>query len=205
MTDSAQHKAAFSLIEVLIATSILLVIVVLVSMVFQQQSGAFQAGTDRVKGQSAIRNLVAVLSRDLSMAVDAQDYGVSGCNNFSGNGLTFLATTGSGEDSPLQKISYSVSGGKVTRTVQDASLKKDGWSFSGGGSGDVVPSGSGLESVAFSAFDAKGDSVGSGKFPAQVRIKATSKGSGSAAAISGRSLGPDMQADTADDIYVGGK
>ncbi len=227
MTDSAQHNAvcfgttgvrgqrprpfgsaataAFSLIEVLIATSILLVIVVLVSMVFQQQSGAFQAGTDRVKGQSAIRNLVAVLSRDLSMAVDAEDYGVSGANNFSGSGISFLANSGDSEVSPLQKISYSFSGGAVKRSVSDGSQGANGWSFTESANGDVVTADSGLSSVSFSAFMANGESVGKGKFPAQVRVKATSKGSGSAAAISGRSLGPDKEADTDDDIFVGGK
>ncbi len=198
-------KSGFSLIEVLIATSILLVIVVLVSMVFQQQSGAFKSGTDRVQGQAAIRSLVAVLSRDLSMAVDAKDYGITGGNSFSGSGLTFLSQSGGSEGSPLQKITYTYSGGAVKRKVEDGSQGANGWSFTQSASGDVIPSDSGLSSVTFTPLNAYGDSVKNGDFPAAVRILAKSKGSGSAAMIGGRSIGPDKQADTDDDIYVGGK
>ena len=202
------HSSAlrgFSLIEVLIATSILLVIVVLVSMVFQQQSGAFKSGTDRVKGQAAIRSLVSILSRDLSMAVDAKNYDVSGGNSFGGNGLTFLAETGGASGSPLQKIVYSYSGGAVTRTVSDGSLTGDGWTFSQSARGDVLSSDSGLSSVSFTAVKSDGTAAGSGEFPAAVKIRAVSKGSGKAIAISGHSLGKDKQPGTDDDIYVGGR
>jgi prepilin-type N-terminal cleavage/methylation domain-containing protein len=69
-------KKGFSLIEILISTAILLVIVVMVSMVFQQQSAAFQSGTDRVKGQASLRNAMGMIVRDLSLAV-TNSYGIS--------------------------------------------------------------------------------------------------------------------------------
>ena len=67
-------SSGFSLVEILVATTILLVIVVLVSMVFQQQSAAFQAGVDRTQGQSALRSVMGMVSRDLSLAVDSEDF-----------------------------------------------------------------------------------------------------------------------------------
>ena len=50
----ADRRRGFSLIEILIATTILLVIVILASMVFQQTTGAYQSGERKVNAQVAL-------------------------------------------------------------------------------------------------------------------------------------------------------
>ena len=77
----------------MVATTILLVIVILASLVFQQTTGAYQTGERKVNAQVALRNVIGTMTRDLALAVDSRDYpGVN--NSFSGNSMTFVALTG---------------------------------------------------------------------------------------------------------------
>jgi prepilin-type N-terminal cleavage/methylation domain-containing protein len=87
------RRSGFSLIEILVATTILLVIVILASLVFQQTTGAYQTGERKVNAQVALRNVVGALTRDLALAVDSDHYsGVD--NDFSEGSLSFVALTG---------------------------------------------------------------------------------------------------------------
>lgn len=205
-------KAGFSLIEILIATSILLVIVVMVSMVFQQQSAAFQSGETRVKGQAAVRNSIGMVMRDLALAVDSADYSGLPANSFSGSSLKFLATTGEAGVAPdgtsvdgivsLQSINYTVSGGIVKRNVKG--IKTDGDRLSvyddHDSDSELNSSVNRLKSMKFSK-----SSGGSATFPDFVTIVAEYEGADSAFSVRGQSAGKDGRWNTKDDIYVGGK
>lgn len=206
-------KAGFSLIEILIATSILLVIVVMVSMVFQQQSAAFQSGETRVKGQAAVRNSIGMVMRDLALAVDSADYSGLPANSFSGSSLKFLATTGEAGVAPdgitpvdgsvsLQRISYTVSGGIVKRYVQGVKTAGDRLSVYDDDHSDseLNSSVNRLKSMKFSK-----SSGGSDTFPDFVTIVAEYEGADSAFSVRGQSAGKDGRWNTKDDIYVGGK
>ncbi len=208
-------KSGFSLVEVLIATSILLVIMVLVSIVFQQQSGAFQSGRDRVSGQASLRNVIGVISRDLSLAVDSKQYtgkGVMGIeeNSFSGNSMRFLAMTGdparksNGSDkengTSLQRIEYRYSAGFLNRTATDLNLTENG--FSKGESTSSKINSQRLDEMDFTVIRKTGSSS---TFPNAVKVSAAMKGSNNSSAVIGQSYGPDRRGDTDDDIYVGGR
>lgn len=204
------RKNGFSLIEILIATSILLVIVVMVSMVFQQQSAAFQSGESRVKGQAAVRNAMGMIMRDLALAVDSTNYPSLPANSFSGSSLSFLATSGETGSDPagnpldagatLQHISYNVSGGIVKRTVDGYKLTNAGWTKQGSSASELNNSLNKLKSMKFEE-----SSGGSATFPDFVTIKAEYAGSDSSFAVRGQSAGPDGKWNSRDDIYVGGK
>ncbi len=116
--------AGFTLIEILVATSILLIIVLLMSMIFQQSSGAYQSGTNRVNEQKVLRNILGMISRDMTLAVDSRNYpGYD--NDFGPISVAFVALTGTpGNDEDdirrtPQWIEFSYSEGKVTRTCTD--------------------------------------------------------------------------------------
>ena len=109
----AHRRGGFTLIEILIATTILLIIVLMMSMVFQQSSGAFQSGTNRVNAQKVLRGILGVIARDMALAADSRFY--PGLDNaFGATRVAFVALTGNpdaaGRRSP-QWIVFSYSGG----------------------------------------------------------------------------------------------
>ena len=129
-------RSGFSLIEILIATSILLVIVVLASLVFQQMTGAYQTGGRKMDSQVVLRNVIGAVTRDLALAVDSTEYPELDVNHIvNGPEITFLALTGTPgvdldgkPDSQVrtaQVISYKFSAKKVTREVQSTACKKE--------------------------------------------------------------------------------
>ena len=196
------RKDGFSLVEILIATSILLVIVVMVSMVFQQQSAAFQSGETRVKGQAAVRNAMGMVMRDLALAVDSTNYPSLPANSFAGSSLSFLATTGdtAADGATIQHITYTESAGIVKRKVEGYALKDGGWTKQDSTEVTLNNSLNKLKSMKFTK-----SSGGSATFPDFITVKAVYVGSDSASSVRGQSAGPDGKWNTKDDIYVGGK
>ena len=78
-------KQAFSLIEVLVAMTILSVIVLIVAGIFQQTGLAWSLGLRRADEQSMIRAVAGSLTRDLSTVVDPANFicGEVGSDSFS--------------------------------------------------------------------------------------------------------------------------
>ena len=120
------RRSGFTLIEILVATTILLVIVILASLVFQQTTGAYQTGERKVNAQVALRNVVGSMTRDLALAVDSRDYpGVM--NEFSSGSMSFVALTGTpGRDAhdnenknarTARYITYSSTGKRTERVM----------------------------------------------------------------------------------------
>lgn len=202
-------SSGFSLVEILVATTILLVIVVLVSMVFQQQSAAFQAGVDRTQGQSALRSVMGMVSRDLSLAVDSEDYLDLPKNKFSSTSLSFLALTGvdgkdnAGADSEgtlsLQLIKYSYSSKVVSREVSNVSFTKGGWKTSGSKKSALNSKSNPINDLKFIVEG------GTSTMPNNIRILASTKANTTASPVSGHSAGPNSAWNDDDDIFVGGR
>ena len=120
------RRSGFTLIEILVATTILLVIVILASLVFQQTTGAYQTGERKVNAQVALRNVVGSMTRDLALAVDSRDYpGVK--NVFSSGSMSFVALTGTpGQDAhgdedqdarTARFITYSSNGSRTEKIM----------------------------------------------------------------------------------------
>jgi prepilin-type N-terminal cleavage/methylation domain-containing protein len=70
----ARRKRGFSLIEVLVAMTILSVIVLIVAGVFQQTGLAWSMGLRRADAQSMVRAVAGAVARDLSMIVDPTNF-----------------------------------------------------------------------------------------------------------------------------------
>lgn len=202
-------SSGFSLVEILVATTILLVIVVLVSMVFQQQSAAFQAGVDRTQGQSALRSVMGMVSRDLSLAVDSEDYLGLPKNKFSSDSLSFLALTGvDGKDNvgadsegtlSLQLIKYSYKNKVVSRKVSNISFSKGEWKASGEEESALNSKSNPINDLKFIVEG------GTSTMPNNIRILASTKANTTASPVSGHSAGPNSAWNDDDDIFVGGR
>ncbi len=100
-------RKGFSLIEILVAMTILTIIVLIVSVIFQQTSIAWSIGLQRADSQSATRAVVGAISRDLAMIVDPSMFVISPSKN--------------GESLQEEAIDYGVSVGQSMDTAMDGS------------------------------------------------------------------------------------
>lgn len=214
---SGKGRGGFSLIEILVATTILLVIVILASMVFQQTTGAYQTGERKVNAQVALRNIIGAMTRDLALAVDSDDYpGVE--NRFTDGSMTFVALSGkpgidaAGNDNAdcrtAHLITYSTNG---RRSEQALSCKMEGGRLKWSTKGDRVEA---------ELFDASSyDGVGSievsfdyvwpendpdSQLPERVYIRAELESDGSVTTV-GAGSGGRRGWGSPDEIYVGYK
>ncbi len=64
----------FTLIEILVAMTILMIIVLLVAGIFQQTSLAWSLGLRRADAQSVTRAVIGAINRDLAMMVDPANF-----------------------------------------------------------------------------------------------------------------------------------
>ncbi len=171
-------RSGFSLIEVLISTSVLMVIVVLVSIVFQQSNGAFRQGRNKVQAQTILRSVFGILTRDLAMAV------ADGENSWGPNSITFCVPTGES----VEYITYTINGNTLTRSVK-------------GGEDATI-----TDSIAALSFSFEPESPQKGTLPKRVDIVAYAYEDGASSSyVGGHSRGPDGVSGTDDDIWVGKK
>lgn len=211
-------KTGFTLIEVLVATTILLVIVILVSMVFQGSNTAFQAGSRKIASQTLIRNIIGMISRELSQAVDASDYpGMESLVSINtGSTITFLAmagtpkkdmpdSTGAGthEEHELQLITYSYEGGRISRTAQNVKCTSGQGTDNQGRWGTT-----GSPVVSYLNSNSQKENLNSFQFTVVnedcIEIWASVESTHKLSFVSARSAGYDGQFGTSDDIIVGG-
>jgi len=133
------RRAGFSMVEVLVASSIMVVIVMLLGMLFQQTSLAWRTGVKRADGFVQIRSAIGAIQRDAAAAVDARylpkelraqlgDGSAKGDQLFIGSSLKFYTLTGTGFDDKkitpfraLTHVTYDTTG-KRTESI----LKADG-------------------------------------------------------------------------------
>ncbi len=84
-----ERRSAFSLIEVLVATALLVMIVGMIGFVFRQSSMSWDSGIRRAEGTTQVRAVVGAIERDLRQAVDAREFGKT--QMFSGTTMRFVA------------------------------------------------------------------------------------------------------------------
>ena len=193
-------RRGFSLIEILVAMSILVVIVLIVGGLFQQTSLAWTLGMQRATEQSNVRAVAGALGRDLATMVDPGNFAIYPSKN--GDGQAAALEAGLGEKTAaigasgtltfwalqapdlfdddtqdtsreLVQIEYAASGSTVTRKVSayDPTSGSLSETESQGGSSSTFDLGDG--SVEFEAIEFTSDEFSSpyGSTVAGVRIK----------------------------------
>ena len=68
-------SGGFSLVEVMVATLILFLLIMMTGAVFRTSASAWDAGYAKSEGGSAVRTVVGAIQRELSMAVDGRMFG----------------------------------------------------------------------------------------------------------------------------------
>jgi len=214
------HCAGFSMIEVLVASSILVVIVMMLAMLFQQTSLAWRTGVMRANCYMQVRSAFGAIERDAAAAVDAREIPEdlrsalgNGQQVFRGTELRFYTLKGAGFENSkpgntalraLSYITYSQNG-KRTESV----LKGDGseWKKDDSQTIDFFVSSSKNKAdlnldfdFAQSATAQSGTSAGNNEFPLFFSMKGRVSFSGGSRDIGAASAGPDKVWNTKDDI-----
>ena len=123
-------RAAFSLIEVMVATAILMVVVLMIGQLFTQASRSWDSGYARAEGGMVVRSVAGTLARDLETAVDMRDF-VGGkdpikISEGSSGSIEFvrLARSEDGFEKEYRHVKYSFSGGSRC-TREETALKRN--------------------------------------------------------------------------------
>ena len=195
------------MIEVLVASTILVVIVMMLGMLFQQTSLAWRTGVKRADAFMQVRAVIGAIQRDASAAVDAQHLPpkfLSGEQRFKG-GLVFYTLTGNKEDDRvLTKVTYEIGGNSPKRT--ESVLQSDG-TWGAATSANVLPSSGRAgnnSSTTLENFEAyygeSADNLDKNGLPLYITFEANVSASGANLDIGAASAGPDKVWGTKDDI-----
>ena len=127
-------RSGFTLIEVLVATTIMLLLIVMIGSLFRQATSSWDTGRARGEGGMVTRGVVGAISADLATAIDGRPYREGCLPTASGSTLTFVCykptldggskrrevhykptLDGGSKRREVHKISYRVGSGQVTR------------------------------------------------------------------------------------------
>lgn len=102
-------RRAFTLIEVIVATAVLSIMVLMIGGVFQQASSSWDSGYARAEGGMAVRAAVGSLTRDLATAVDGRRFGLSKPIEVEGTRITMyrLVPGPDNGNRDIEKVVYS--------------------------------------------------------------------------------------------------
>lgn len=209
-------QAGFSLIEVLIASTILLMIVMMLGMLFQSTSQAWRTGQGRADRFRLVRGFFGALQRDVACAVDESQIPAAirtklgGQQKFTSSGLQFYTLSGGGfqDDNPGKParcsptyVTYSRASRTETRYLGDGSTEQIG-SYS------VVGNNTKGVEIEYKPYYSEGKKVGSPGtgiplfLVVCVQFPAVSSGNSDSlnVGVEARSAGPDGAWGTSDDI-----
>lgn len=197
----------FSLIEVMVATTILMIIVIMVGNIFRHSTSAWETGYSTAEGASGVRSVLGTVERELAQAIDGRAYGLSDPVVVSGNSIEFYRYSepikkGS-KDRELQKIKYTFSKNNVTRSLNGKSVTLFSKQASVGGNSETdVDFDVGCIEIEESDLNLNSELKGKGWTVPSVWVRARIVRTSSFAGMEARSYGPDGKKDTEDDIIA---
>jgi len=206
----ANARTAFSLIEVLVATTLLILIVITVGTIFRQSSLSWDSGQQRADGSMLVRSVIGALERDLRAAVDGRSFpGVdadlaASAMAISSSAAKFVALLATEDGKNREPVLVELTGGNtVTRTATPLKCGSDGnWSKDG------TPSSTTL--LYYEAADPYKTALSFSWKPAEspndlplwVTIEVELVNDENFSGIASRSMGRDGKPNTSDDIVI---
>jgi len=223
-----KKRSGFSMIEVLVASTIMIMIVMMLGTLFQQTSQAWRTGRQRADSLLKARALFGILQKDMSTAIDIKTLPkaletelktLDGelTQKFDGNEIRFFTLTGTGYDRdakasdgkpPLRSLTH------VTYNRGDGTRKEikliavDGGGFEKAfeqNAAQLLSASMGGQSLNISSwrFSLDGNlvnTVPSTRFPDYIMINANALATSSTYEVGAGSAGPDKEWGTRDDI-----
>jgi type II secretory pathway component PulJ len=213
------NRQGFSMIEVLVASTILIMIVMMLGSLFQQSSTAWRAGLLRTGGYGQLRSYVGAVQRDASAMVNANMLPkallVDGTReqSFGDSQISFYTITGSDNARSLNYITHSTNGRRTQRVLQLDGQTADGnakWedaettevlNFLPGQDNLVTPREFRIAWPNGTERDRDGQPVsGNQRFPLYLTVEAKIEPQGRLYDVGAESAGPDKRWGTKDDI-----
>ncbi len=197
--------AAFSLIEVLVATTLLVIIVITVGLVFRQSTMSWESGIRRADGNMLVRSVIGAIERDLMAMVDARHFPGSGLNApmaIGAGAVRFVALL-EGRDSEREPTLIEIVGGAtVRRTARRLQYSGGSWTAGPAETTDLIHSQTGAAITPHLSFQwsPANFAAGDGRLPDWVRVEVELTHSEDFSGVSARSLGRDGRPNTRDDI-----
>ncbi len=116
--EPSSLRTGFTLIEVMVATAVMAIMVLMIGSIFQQTSSAWDAGYARAEGGMAVRTVVGSLTRDIATAVDGRRFGLSKPVVCSSGSLTLVRLSDEAEGG-FEKVTYSVGRNSAKRNNKE--------------------------------------------------------------------------------------
>ena len=196
----APRRGGFSLIEILVAVSILVVIVLMMSMVFHQSNVAWDSGTRKAEGNMTARAVLGFMARELSQAVSSSNILVNDIAHDSAD-ITFVTLTGanSATQRVARRITYRLDEGTIMRQERS---RKAGAGYGGSWSGRDVALADKVTTLKFYTSDGENHTT---TLPDWIRIELGIERTDDVSGLGAWSKGPDngrggRPDDPADDI-----
>ena len=194
-------RSAFTLLEVLVATFILLIMVLILSKVFHQASIAWSAGFRRAEGNMTGRSAVSFMAREIMNAI-ADEEKIFKAADGTGiwdaqESIRFITLSGEAEagERVARWITYQHSNGDLRR-IEKRSKPNDGYGEWDDYSDETMVTN--VESIFF--FTPGGTDYFRGELPEWVRIRLSLKRSDDVSGVGASSAGPDSSYGTDDDV-----
>ncbi len=120
-------RGGFTLLELLMAITALMIMVLVLALVFQQTQGSWGAGIRQSGAETTLRSTLGSLERDLTHAIDATAFGLesSSYNDFDGASLVFVTLDGTNR--VPQIVGYEYIDGTLSRWTQQLTAGATGW------------------------------------------------------------------------------
>jgi prepilin-type N-terminal cleavage/methylation domain-containing protein len=188
-------RRGFTLIEVLVAMSILVVIVLIMTQLFHQASVAWEGGLRQVEMSMEGRAALNLISGELAQAL-ADDK--LPCTIRPGNTIEFYTSTEpNATNRTVRRVKYTQTADEIRRT-QVAIVAATGAEYPV--DGDVLADVPVVNRVVSFSFDTPGGATYTNALPPWVSIKLELEKTSGTAQIKVSTLGKDGLPDTADDI-----
>lgn len=125
-SSRAARRGGFTLLELVVATTVFLILSLMIGALFRQAASAWDAGRVRGEGGMIARGILGSISRDLATAVDGRPYGKD-LPTASGTVLKFVCLKKLDGDGALEPHYIEYNG----TTRSDWVWKKSGWQQNG--------------------------------------------------------------------------
>jgi len=218
-----KNRDGFSMVEVLVASTILIVIVMMMAMLFQQTSVAWRTGLIRANGFMQLRSYIGAIQRDASAAIDAKNLPEElrysdEKQSFQPGEISFYTLTGKEDERTLKFITHDTSGKRTERVMElSGAGQAANWAWKekapsqilnflskGSSSGDdptISPSQFDFKWASGTERDNQGQTVNNNnRLPLYISVGAEIVQRGTLYSVGAASAGPDMKWDTQDDI-----